>query len=74
MANAEMARLRASRRFGLWDRIEYQVLIKLAFALCLALALAKRLTGRRDKENPHASAIAEARSAAHAAIGYAYLA
>lgn len=74
MANAETARLRASRRYGLWDRIEYQVLVKLAFILCLALALVRRLTGRSDDEMTRGSVIAEARSAAHAAIGYAFLA
>ena len=74
MTNTEMSRLRASRRYGFWDRVEYQVVVKLAFVLCLAFALFKRLTGRSDRTNTRGSAIAEARSAAHAAIGYAYLA
>jgi hypothetical protein len=71
MANIEMSRGRCLRIAGPYERLEYRLLVKVAFVLCLGLVAAKRLTARRD-EAGHGSIFAEARSAAHAAIGYAY--
>lgn len=64
---------RAVSARGAWsgDRLEYRFLIALSFPICLVMALARRLT---TGSNPgDQSAFSEARSATHAAIGYAFM-
>ncbi|WP_425088120.1 hypothetical protein [Stappia sp.] len=62
-----------------WDRLEYKALVALAFVLCLGAGLAKRilrLATPRPAKPPYLreSIFAEAKSAAHAAVGYAFIA
>ncbi len=51
------------------DRIEYRALVALSYLPCLAVALASRLSGN---DGGGQSVFAQARAAAHAAIGYAF--
>ena len=57
---------------GAWsrDRIEYRALVAVSFVICLAMAAAGRLFARRPETG--LSIFAQARSDAHAAIGYAF--
>ena len=55
---------------GRGDRVEYQIVVSLAFLLCLVFVTGKRLVGKEGNGN----VFAEAYSAATAAIGYAYTA
>ncbi|SDT96371.1 hypothetical protein [Stappia sp. ES.058] len=62
-----------------WDRLEYKALVALAFFLCVGAGIAKRtlrLFASRPASTPHLreGVFAEARSAAHAAVGYAFIA
>jgi hypothetical protein len=51
------------------DRIEYRALVALSFLPCLAMAMASRFSGH---DGDGQSIFAQARAAAHAAIGYAF--
>jgi hypothetical protein len=51
------------------DRIEYRALVALSYLPCLAVAMGSRLTGG---DGGGQSVFAQARAAAHAAIGYAF--
>ncbi len=79
MANADVSGPRTGLRLRPSERLGYQILVKLAFVLCLGFVLFERLASRRRPTSAasgrrNGSVIAEARAAAHAAIGYAYLA
>jgi hypothetical protein len=78
MATRKLRRCDGSRLTDPWDRIEYRALVALAFVLCLAGNLAKRVWRLVVPKTGHAtipreSIFAEAKSAAHAAVGYAFI-
>ena len=59
------------------DRIEYRLLVAIAFVICFAMAGASRLfAAMRGKplDNHGRSVFAEARASAHATAGYAFIA
>lgn len=55
---------------SLGERLEYRLVVTLAFTLCLVAIVGRRLVGRSGPGE--ASVFSEAYSAAMAAIGYAY--
>lgn len=57
---------------GWGERIEYRVVVLLAFTLCLVAVAGKRLFGQGTTQN--GSLFEEAYSVAMAAVGYAYTA
>ncbi|WP_349359977.1 hypothetical protein [Stappia sp.] len=78
MATRKLRRCDGSRLIDPWDRLEYRVLVALAFVLCLTGGLAKRAMRLAAPAKPSASSsresvFAEAKSAAHAAVGYAFI-
>lgn len=69
---------RQKGRRSSWDsRLEYRLLVATSFAVCLAMVAGQRvmraLRGRTANVSGE-SVFAEARSAAHAAAGYAFIA
>ena len=64
-----------SRHFGANDRLEYRALYAVAFLPCLlAASYARLFPSSVNKVYQHSgSVITEARSAAHAAVGYAFM-
>lgn len=76
MAIARSRRASLPRAANARDRLEYRLLVALSFVLCLGVAAVRRLLsgGRAAEGSGRQSVIAEARSAAHAAVGYAFIA
>ncbi|OYQ34260.1 hypothetical protein CHU95_12515 [Niveispirillum lacus] len=56
------------------ERAEMRIVFLISYPLCLAAAIAGRITHLSDRQakRPVQSIFAEARSSAHAAIGYAF--
>lgn len=54
------------------ERLEFRLLVALSFAVCLAGFAVRRLSGRAPKGSSYWSCVTEARSAAYAAVGYAF--
>lgn len=62
-------------RLTVQDRLEYRTLFALAFMPCLAAATWQRLFPSGLNRAPQSGSVfAEAKSAAHAAVGYAFIA
>lgn len=62
------------RHFGAGDRIQYRLLVAVSFLLCLVVALAGRVFGAGRGRVTGQSVFQEAKSAAYAAAGYAFMA
>lgn len=62
---------RASRK-SFAETIEFRVIAGLSFAVCLIGFAARRLSGRAPKGQSYMQCVRDARSAAHAAAGYAF--
>lgn len=69
--SSQVNRRIAVRRGHMRDMLEYRALVALSLPLCLVAAIAGRLAGRRPDHSGQ-SVFAQARSDAHAAIGYAF--
>lgn len=79
MTDKQMMRRHSGRPAWSRDRVEYRLVVALAFILCLGLAAGKRILGLGHAPRPNdrargESMFAEARSSAHAAVGYAFMA
>ena len=74
MEKAKMTKVKSNRLTN-HDRIEYRALYALTFLPCLALVTWNRLFPSRANRSaaPSNSVIAEANSATHAAVGYAFM-
>ena len=75
MAMTETSSTARKGKLSAQDRLEYRALFALAFLPCLAAASWQRLFPSGLNRAPQAGAVfAEAKSAAHAAVGYAFIA
>ncbi len=61
------------RRARLQDAVEYRILFAVCFVVFLPAALLKRVLPGRPRTGTRLSVLAEARSAAHATAGYAFM-
>lgn len=75
MAMTEATSAPRKGKLSAQDRLEYRALFALAFAPCLAAATWQRLFPSGMNRSPQSGSVfAEAKSAAHAAVGYAFIA
>ncbi len=71
----ESGKLKHKGRISGWDdRLEYRLLVAAAFVICLAMVAMRRLTRSETQDGRGEGLFAEARAAAHAAAGYAFIA
>ena len=63
-----------ARHIDAGDRMVYGLLLTISFPVCLAVAILRRSVGMFRTQPPSSgeSVFAEARSAAYAAVGYAF--
>lgn len=54
------------------ERLEFRLLVALSFTVCLAGFAVRRISGRAPKGSSYWSCVTDARSAAYAAVGYAF--
>jgi hypothetical protein len=54
------------------ERIEFRLLVVLAFTFCLVGYALRRIAGRAPKDKSYWSCVTDAKSAAYAAVGYAF--
>jgi hypothetical protein len=56
------------------DRMVFGLLLAISYPICLAVAILRRLTGMFREQPPYSgeSVFTEAKSAAYAAVGYAF--
>lgn len=75
MQNPGTVRRRGNHLLTPSERAGFEILVRFAFMIFLVFALGKRVFTRREttSDGQNSSVFAEARSAAYAAIGYAYL-
>lgn len=67
MAFVQSEPRKAHRNSG-WDRLEYSFIVGVVFTFSLSAALIKRAFGKKSDQ----SLVAEAKSVAHTAAGYAF--
>jgi hypothetical protein len=63
---------RRSSRKSMAETIEFRFIAALSFAVCLIGFAARRISGRAPKGQSYMQCVRDARSAAHAAAGYAF--
>ncbi len=67
---------RKASRISIWDRLEYRFIVGILFTFCLATAVTKRAVAVVAQPGVHQeerqSIVAEAKSVAHTAAGYAF--
>jgi hypothetical protein len=63
---------RRQSRISMAETIEFRFIAALAFAVCLIGFAARRISGRAPKGQSYMQCVRDARSAAHAAAGYAF--
>ena len=61
-----------SRRKSMSDTVEFRFIATLSFVVCLIGFAARRISGRAPKGQSYMQCVRDARSAAHAAAGYAF--
>lgn len=74
MRDEKMTAARKSGQMDWADRLLYVTLFAVSYPLCLLVAITNRLTGifGHDAMEKSQSVFAEAKSAVHAAVGYAF--
>jgi hypothetical protein len=60
------------RKAGFGERLQFRLLVALSFAVCLFGFALRRIAGRAPKGASYWSCVEDARSAAYAAVGYAF--
>ena len=63
---------RRQSRISMAETIEFRFIAALSFAVCLIGFAARRISGRAPKGQSYMQCVRDARSAAHAAAGYAF--
>ena len=63
---------RRQRRMSVSESIEFRALVALSFGFCLIGFALRRISGRAPAGSSYLSCITDAKSAAYAAVGYAF--
>jgi hypothetical protein len=72
MSGVSTAGKRRQSRKSVAETIEFRFIAGLSFAVCLIGFAARRISGRAPKGQSYMQCVRDARSAAHAAAGYAF--